>query len=980
MEGVSYSPEKGTLLKNGEDTRLLDDRLSVHLRHIYTDSEFQHFLDWVDGRLKDAFAHTQKEFPQLKSIEIAGSFGDGRPTVYSDIDIVLVLENPYLADKVKPVFRENFFPERNIYPSFRIDFVAWALFLSYDGVNFIDAGGKRFDSLVDYCISSLRSSSQVASGDTYSFNLAPGAKSIGHLSLMKFSASPVEGEKTGMFPYRNRPFIRINYPPYGWAKWFTQNNKGLFVLREDFYTDDEEWRKKVYITALHITPKGEKEVGFGRFMISSNQAFAGEDNSTDLSVDPSYRGSGLGRVLLAAGVSSARDNGCYLFTSKNPSIPPFQQVGFEVFPNKAMFYIKERSRDLEILVQYAEPVGLDKSAASPLVEDDSYSLKELINLALKGNKEAIGSLLSGKFVDCKAERPIDFRSWLEWMVRMEHTGTLLRILDMTKEQQKEIEPLMNEIASIYHDNPFLKERILQKYDVLTKNIAEIKESGGGISLQLKEEFQVLTDAIQAFYITDIDKLKEILRLLKREKHILSSSPVDVTDEIKLRQGVLSGLTSSVAGGEPYPGAALFIFSRVPKRDNPNLAASPVGFSFESRVVSPESSLPLINSRPMTHILRLPGASSPVENRALEVDTAANGRLMVEACFNQPVKGMVRLAFFDVQKQAIGYADILLDCYLFNYLYVNSKFRSKGFSELMMAVKFKLIEDGWVSKGLDFTMFHSYARNPLTARSLMQFGYEPQAFSTAYNFSTTLVIGERTADNKRGIYIADPVKRENFKHYVADNPQDYGIFYLVDRSIDGVHARIYANYYLTDKEKYQKRLAHFGIKHITEIKGSHIVGNSAASSPDTNLCSVDLYKVLFSTAQPQAVLSSSVVTSQLKVFGRSSRIIREKGTGTFFPLNAVGFSSSPAEIYSVQEFILPDGEIIKRDVSRIYLDLKRYLQAAKREVAQMIRAHDWRVWNKCSSEEDIPDSASIGRKLSLLNQAMENTYLIGGIVR
>ncbi|MDI6606499.1 MAG: hypothetical protein QME65_05105, partial [Candidatus Omnitrophota bacterium] len=490
--------------------------------------------------------------------------------------------------------------------------------------------------------------------------------------------------------------------------------------------------------------------------------------------------------------------------------------------------------------------------------------------------------------------------------------------DMTKEQQKEIEPLMNEIASIYHDNPFLKERILQKYDVLTKNIAEIKESGGGINLQLKEEFQVLTDAIQAFYITDIDKLKEILRLLKREKHILSSSPVDVTDEIKLRQGVLSGLTSSVAGGEPYPGAALFIFSRVPKRDNPNLAASPVGFSFESRVVSPESSLPLINSRPMTHILRLPGASSPVENRALEVDTAANGRLMVEACFNQPVKGMVRLAFFDVQKQAIGYADILLDCYLFNYLYVNSKFRSKGFSELMMAVKFKLIEDGWVSKELDFTMFHSYARNPLTARSLMQFGYEPQAFSTAYNFSTTLVIGERTADNKRGIYIADPVKRENFKHYVADNPQDYGIFYLVDRSIDGVQARIYANYYLTDKEKYQKHLAHFGIKHITEIKGSHIVGNSAASSP--------------------------------------------------------------AEIYSVQEFILPDGEIIKRDVSRIYLDLKRYLQAAKREVAQMIRAHDWRVWNKCSSEEDIPDSASIGRKLSLLNQAMENTYLIGGMVR
>ncbi|MDI6605728.1 MAG: hypothetical protein QME65_01080, partial [Candidatus Omnitrophota bacterium] len=46
------------------------------------------------------------------------------------------------------------------------------------------------------------------------------------------------------------------------------------------------------------------------------------------------------------------------------------------------------------------------------------------------------------------------------------------------------------------------------------------------------------------------------------------------------------------------------------------AASPVGFSFESRVVSPESSLPFISSRLMTYILRLPGASSPVKDYVL----------------------------------------------------------------------------------------------------------------------------------------------------------------------------------------------------------------------------------------------------------------------------------------------------------------------------------------------------------------------------
>ncbi|MDI6606264.1 MAG: hypothetical protein QME65_03875, partial [Candidatus Omnitrophota bacterium] len=154
-------PGERKFLNKGKDIFSFKTRLSHHLRSVYTDSEFHIFLKWVDKNLKNAFWQTQKEFGQLRRIEIAGSFGDGRPTVYFDIDIVLVLENPYLADKVKPVFRENFFPERNIYPSFRIDFVAWALFLSYDGRDYRGSEGRRFVSLVDYCISSLRSSSPV---------------------------------------------------------------------------------------------------------------------------------------------------------------------------------------------------------------------------------------------------------------------------------------------------------------------------------------------------------------------------------------------------------------------------------------------------------------------------------------------------------------------------------------------------------------------------------------------------------------------------------------------------------------------------------------------------------------------------------------------------------------------------------------------------------------------------------------------------
>ncbi|MBU3933236.1 MAG: hypothetical protein KKH11_01020, partial [Candidatus Omnitrophica bacterium] len=97
-----------------------------------------------------------------------------------------------------------------------------------------------------------------------------------------------------------------------------------------------------------------------------------------------------------------------------------------------------------------EFIYLDLTDSSSPVEDVSHSLRKIINLALKGDEEAKGILLSRKFVDYKTERPIDFRSWLEWIVRMGHTGTLLGILDMTEEQRREIELLMNE----YVESPY----------------------------------------------------------------------------------------------------------------------------------------------------------------------------------------------------------------------------------------------------------------------------------------------------------------------------------------------------------------------------------------------------------------------------------------------------------------------------------------------------------------------------------------------
>jgi len=165
LDGVLYSLSKNMLLKSGKDIRLLNDRLSGHLRHIYKDSEFYSFLKWADKRVKHAFRRTQREFPELKKMKIVGSFGEGRPTLYSNLDIVLGIDNPYLADRVKPAFIKYFFFERKTYILSGIDFCHPSekkiSFLSYDGRNYRDTQGRTFVHLREYCSLSLRSSSVI---------------------------------------------------------------------------------------------------------------------------------------------------------------------------------------------------------------------------------------------------------------------------------------------------------------------------------------------------------------------------------------------------------------------------------------------------------------------------------------------------------------------------------------------------------------------------------------------------------------------------------------------------------------------------------------------------------------------------------------------------------------------------------------------------------------------------------------------------
>ncbi|MEA3328941.1 MAG: tetratricopeptide repeat protein [Candidatus Omnitrophota bacterium] len=154
LNEITYLPAERRLLKNGKDIFLSFSRLGAHLQYTYTNQEFYDFLEWVDKKLKVAFHKTQIEFPELRKIEITGSFGEGKPAICSDIDIILAVKNQYTADKIKPRFRKNFSLNRNIYPWFKVDVLIWSEYypclLSYDGKSYFDSREERFDSLMQF--------------------------------------------------------------------------------------------------------------------------------------------------------------------------------------------------------------------------------------------------------------------------------------------------------------------------------------------------------------------------------------------------------------------------------------------------------------------------------------------------------------------------------------------------------------------------------------------------------------------------------------------------------------------------------------------------------------------------------------------------------------------------------------------------------------------------------------------------------------
>jgi len=210
LNNIVYSPQEKKLSINGKDASFHKSRLAIHLTHVYTDSELLDFLSWVEERLQYAFAQTQNEFPQLKRVVISGSFGEGKPTIISDIDIVLDMENPYMAKKAEPTFRSHFFSSGIRYPSFRIDFLRlserYRCLLSYDGKAYVDVQKRTFSSLVDFCTSTLPSSSAM--------NITQGARR----KAQNNAASPLETKTGSSSPVVVVQKLKSILAELGWKK------------------------------------------------------------------------------------------------------------------------------------------------------------------------------------------------------------------------------------------------------------------------------------------------------------------------------------------------------------------------------------------------------------------------------------------------------------------------------------------------------------------------------------------------------------------------------------------------------------------------------------------------------------------------------------------------------------------------------------------------------------------------------------------
>jgi signal transduction histidine kinase/6-phosphogluconolactonase/glucosamine-6-phosphate isomerase/deaminase/CheY-like chemotaxis protein len=156
-----------------------------------------------------------------------------------------------------------------------------------------------------------------------------------------------------------------------------------------------------------------------------------------------------------------------------------------------------------------------------------------------------------------------------------------------------------------------------------------------------------------------------------------------------------------------------------------------------------------------------------------------------------------ILFYNESHERVGYVQILPNRFLMNYVYVESAFRSSGYSSAFLEVVLKGLREG-VFTGRRSDSLYTYVRNPLIVKELLRCGFAliPNPTHDMSKLITQAVISKERKSGKIPIYIEDVQKRENIRKYIGDaeNP-NWHIFEVVDEPIEGERCTIFAQYYL-----------------------------------------------------------------------------------------------------------------------------------------------------------------------------------------
>ncbi|MCG2714582.1 MAG: HEAT repeat domain-containing protein [Candidatus Omnitrophica bacterium] len=127
---------------------------------------------------------------------------------------------------------------------------------------------------------------------------------------------------------------------HGIAKWLFGNSRGTFIIREWRFDIGEEYEVNINITHYNYKTHKERYFGYSDYFTRGGHAIIGK-NLYDrvmitFKVHNDYQGNGLGTVLMATTLLSAKALGCTLAVAHHPvtSIP--YNVGFIIMENGLM--------------------------------------------------------------------------------------------------------------------------------------------------------------------------------------------------------------------------------------------------------------------------------------------------------------------------------------------------------------------------------------------------------------------------------------------------------------------------------------------------------------------------------------------------------------------------------------------------------------------------------------------------------------------